>query len=243
MEVIVGNRTYDTNSLRRVCISLGHSDYDPRQQKPTGLFSKLDVYDAGDVYLLVFNVTHQRSEDEDDVIKSEGVIPLSTELGELIASHITSHGRAPAEPRQTLAFVVHDIDGVLTSLRNRVAADPSLTDLVHDLNEMKLCLGVGAFRGSLALAGRALESVLKAILQRSGQKCDNTSMVGALLTQMEKAGIYFDPGTKNVWNIINQQRIVGVHVKEAAPIPSREQAIMVAYAVVDMLKRRLSEEP
>jgi len=241
MEVIVGNRTLETEKLTQVAWSASHSTYDPRRPEPTGLTCSYEIRDAGDLYLLVYSVVNQRSEDEDDVITSRDAVPLTGPLGELITSHFRSHSRPAADRRQDLTFVVHDFDAVLRSIRERQQPDDGLNDLVHDLEEMKLCLSAGAFRGSLALAGRALESSLKAILHRAGRKCDSNWMVGKLLSEMEEAGIYVDPGMKNVWNLINQQRIVGVHAKEAAPIPSREQAIMVAYAVVDTLKRRLAE--
>lgn len=44
---------------------------------------------------------------------------------------------------------------------------------------------------------------------------------------------------KPIWKIINQQRIIGVHVKAQAPIPSREQAFMVSFAVIETIKRLL----
>jgi hypothetical protein len=89
------------------------------------------------------------------------------------------------------------------------------------------------------MAGRVLEAVLKIALQRAGRRVEKDWMVGKLLSEVEEAGLYVDPAAKNIWNLINLQRIVGVHAKELAPIPSREQAVMVVYAVIDTLSRRL----
>lgn len=40
-----------------------------------------------------------------------------------------------------------------------------------------------------------------------------------------------------MWDIINQQRFVGVHAKEAVSIPSLEEAMNVACTVIHMLQR------
>jgi hypothetical protein len=240
MEAIVGNRTFDTDSLPLLCTQISHSDFNPAAPTPTGITSKLDVFDAGAIYLLAFSITHQRSEDEADVVIAKGVIPLPPTLGRLIVAHFTAALGPQTDPRLNIGFVLRDIDKVLERLKKRAPADGRFTDLIYDIEEMRHCLGVGAFRGSLALAGRVLENCLKAIMEQEGIEFEDQWMVGTLLSRMAKSDLYVDPGLTNVWNIINQQRVAGVHAKEAVPIPSREQAIMVAYAVIDMLQRRLA---
>ena len=62
-------------------------------------------------------------------------------------------------------------------------------------------------------------------------------MIGTLLTKLREHGDYVDPALGNVINVINQSRIPAVHAKRAIPIPSRDQAVMVVGAVLDMLRR------
>lgn len=112
-------------------------------------------------------------------------------------------------------------------------------DIKHDLSELQLCLSVGAYRSALAIGGRLLEISLKLLCIDNQIDFSDNWMVGQLIDKITQSGQYIDASLKSVWQIINQQRIVGVHAKSKAPIPSKEQAFMVSFAVVDTLKRVL----
>ena len=112
-------------------------------------------------------------------------------------------------------------------------------DLLEDLNELKICFSNQAYRATLALSGRILEYTLKKGLLQHNIEYDKNWMIGRLLKLYEENGLYFDPGLKNIMNIINQQRIIGVHVKEKVPIPSIEQTMMVIFALIDLINRNL----
>jgi hypothetical protein len=217
-------------------------DYSPDSSfEDDAIGDHYDLYEIPSGYLLTYRIVGQRAAYTPGFVAAQGYAILPRNIGELIINHSNARGNPTpqdhARPRDDLDDVLKDIEGVVTA----VPDVPDLADLRHDLREMKLCLSIGAFRGCLAMAGRVLESCLKAVLRDLGKSVMDDWMVGKLLSEMEAAEIYVDPAMKNVWNIINKQRIVGVHAKEAAPIPSREQAIMVAYAVVDTIKRRLAE--
>ena len=62
-------------------------------------------------------------------------------------------------------------------------------------------------------------------------------MIGRMLKLYEENELYLDLGLKNVMNIINHQRIVGVQVKEKVPVPSIEQAMAVIFALIDLINR------
>lgn len=217
-------------------------DYSPDSSyEDDAIGDHYDLYEIPSGYLLTYRLVGQRAAYTPGFVAAQGYAILPRNIGELIINHTKASGPPPsvehARPRNDLADVLKDMRSTIEGLPDR-SGD---SDLRHDLQEMKLCLSVGAFRGSLALAGRVLETCLKAALREHGRTVQDDWMVGKLLAEMEEANLYVDPAMKNVWNIINKQRIVGVHAKEAAPIPSREQAIMVAYAVIDTLKRRLAE--
>lgn len=112
-------------------------------------------------------------------------------------------------------------------------------DIAHDLGELQLCLGVGAYRSALAIGGRLLEISLKLICLNNQIAVSDKSMVGQLIDKITQSEQYLDASLKSVWQIINQQRIIGVHAKSKAPIPSKEQAFMVSFAVIDTLKKVL----
>jgi len=112
-------------------------------------------------------------------------------------------------------------------------------DIKHDLSELQLCLGVGAYRSALVIGGRLLEISLKLFCLDNQIEFSDNWMVGQLIDKITQSGQYLDTSLKSVWQIINQQRIVGVHAKSKSPIPSKEQAFMVSFAVIDTLKKVL----
>ena len=67
----------------------------------------------------------------------------------------------------------------------------------------------------------------------------SVAVKGKLLDSVRKAAPadYFDPGMGNVANLINQSRIPAVHAKQDIPVPSSDQAVMVAAAVFDVIQR------
>ena len=128
---------------------------------------------------------------------------------------------------------------------NRLAAQisekklPFAEDIKYDLKELERCLDVSAYRAALVISGRILELCLKLFCLTNNIDFSDKMMIGQLIGQINQSEYYLDPSIKNVWDIINQQRIIGVHVKAQAPIPSREQTFMVCFAVIDVLKRLL----
>lgn len=217
-------------------------DYSPDSSfEDDAIGDHYDLYEIPSGYLLTYRIVGQRAAYSPGFVAAQGYAIIPRDIGELILNHRKASDTPPsidhARPRNDLGDVLKDMRRTIEGLPD----SPGDSDLQHDLQEMKLCLSVGAFRGSLALAGRVLETCLKTALRAHGRTVQDDWMVGKLLSEMEEAHLYVDPGMKNVWNIINKQRIVGVHAKDTAPIPSREQAIIVAYAVIDTLKRSLGE--
>ena len=127
--------------------------------------------------------------------------------------------------------------------RVEVANRPAgfFVDLENDLKELLVCMSNAAYRSALALSGRLLELCLRLRLCDIGVAANPDWGVGKLLSEIESHDTeYLDPSLKNIWNIVNQQRIIGVHAKERVPIPSRNQALMVVYAVMDVIDRTIA---
>ena len=85
---------------------------------------------------------------------------------------------------------------------------------------------------------------LKEVLLRHNLQFDPNSMVGTLIKSIRERvpDEYLDSTLMNVVNNINMSRITALHAKEKIPIPSRDQAIMVIFAIRDVVRRNLSHQ-
>ncbi len=166
-----------------------------------------------------------------NIIKMEKLERYFSKLTDTLKLKFTEDSEGNIQTRKD--FLI-EIDRILESkkLEN--------LDMKYDFSELRGCFAIGAYRAALTLMGRILEFQLKIFCQRNSIKLDEKSMIGQIIKSITDSGFYLDPSLVKIWEIINQQRIIGVHIKENAPIPSREQALMVGFAVIETIKR-LSE--
>lgn len=242
MRIDVGRKQYDSTEAKEVCSFAPLIDYSPNRfsaQDAIGYDYRL--FDAGGAYLLGYRIVGQRTAFGPGFVAAEGLVPLPCDVGELIGRRVRAHPGQPVPPSNyNLKTILEHVDRTASVVNSRLAPeDIARAYLLHDLEEMKICVNVGAYRGCLAMAGRILEAVLKIALRRAGRRVEKNCLVGKLLAELEEAGLNADAGARNISNLINLQRIVRVHAKEMAPIPSGEQVVMVVYAVIDALIRRL----
>ena len=133
--------------------------------------------------------------------------------------------------------IYKELEKRLERIREKNQADGNFVDLLSDINEVLCCMKVNAYRASLCLCGRILEWSIKWLLTIHRIPFEKNWMLGSLLGAAENTDTYLDPSLKNCSNIINQQRIAGVHAKERVPIPSKNQALMVLHATLDVVDR------
>jgi hypothetical protein len=137
----------------------------------------------------------------------------------------------------------HDgpINKVVEILRERLLEEWLKTFLLNDLDEIKKTMRVGAFRSAIGCCGRVLEGVLKTIFLVNQLKFDDSWPVGKLFTALEDTGMYLDPASKNMANLINSHRIVAVHCKRESkvPIPSENDAAGIMYLTLGLIERCL----
>jgi hypothetical protein len=113
-------------------------------------------------------------------------------------------------------------------------------DLATSLREMRECFEAGCYIAVMGLGGKILELSLKQRMIDLDFKFDDNWMLGTLVSKLGSLpNEYVDLSLGNLVNIINQSRIPAVHAKRAIPIPSRDQAVMVVAAVIDVLKRTI----
>jgi len=117
-------------------------------------------------------------------------------------------------------------------------------DFLKTIDEIRICFDEGCFIAAIGLCGKILEVCLKELLIRNSIQFDPNSGVGTLIKTIRERvpNEYLDPTLTNVANIINTCRIVAVHAKERIPIPSRDQTIMVIFAIRDVVRRNISHQ-
>ena len=224
-------------------------DYDPASsQIEDSIGEHYRIFEAEDgTYLFEYRIRGQEAFGAPGFTAAEGFFPIPSDVATLLIGRDRSPAEKPkdAATDKKLPFdaIIADLQSWLSKMDSVIDESVELKDdLRNDLREMITCLNANSFRGCLAMAGIVLERILKHFLFRHSIPYSKDSMVGRLLGDIEKSGQYVDPTLKNIWNIINAQRIIGVHAKEAVPIPSRDQAIMVVFAVKDSVTRILTAE-
>ncbi len=140
-----------------------------------------------------------------------------------------------------------DLVRLLPLVRAAAAGTPFSEDLQRSLDELAETLRARCYIAVMCLAGKVLEMCLKLILERSGVRFEDKDGIGTLVGKLrsEKAAVYVDPGLGQVADIVRQARNPAIHASSDIPVPSREQALMVLQATLDILRRtfNLRAEP
>jgi len=189
----------------------------------------------------------QQAQYEDDKISgepkvfTEHLMRIPRDLAELITvkDSLELHDTKPDHDKNAKASEA--FRNLRESYDKFIAENPAFKlvseDIKRDIDELVACCSVHANRASLAMAGRVMELLLKSYLRHCGRSIEDGWMVGKLLAEHDALGEYSDPALKNVWNIINNQRITGVHAKEKTRIPSDNEVFMVIYALSSAIER------
>lgn len=247
MELNVGYTTYDTNESTLIYSFRSLIDYSPNSSMiEDAIGEHYYLYKTkNNSYFIYYKIIGQNGFMEPGYLAADGILPIPKDLAILIQDKGAKNPKDNSAKKQdNVKFedIIADLFNWHENIKNKVKSTFSNPDdLINDLKEMLICLNASSYRGCLALAGVSLERLLKEFLTRNQIQFEKDWMVGKLIGEIEKSGKYVDPSLKNIWNIINAQRIVGVHAKERTPIPSRDQAMMVVYAVKDTTNRMLNE--
>lgn len=174
--------------------------------------------------------------------------------GRWIGYMLTGKGRQLAGSERDLRIAVAELTGgpktevtesvrmLLDECRLGGINEHYREDFLQTLNEIGTCFDHGCFIATIVLCGKILEVCIKEILIRNHVGFDPNQMAGTLLKLMRERvpGEYIDPSLGNVLQIINTSRNTAVHANERIPVPSRDQAIMVIFAMRDVVRRNLS---
>lgn len=116
-------------------------------------------------------------------------------------------------------------------------------DFLKTLEEIAICFDHQCYIATLSLSGKILEICLKEILEKLDIAIEQNSGIGSLLKKIRERDLnnkyYLDPGLQNIGNIINTSRNTAIHSNQLIPIPSRDQVIMVLFALRDVVRRFL----
>ena len=241
MKVNLGWKTLDDNDATWIYGFKSLIDHDPASSDVRDAVG--DHYDVlkskdGD-YLIRYRIRGQESFGAPAFTAAEGLIPIPIDIALLLVDRDTSKANieGKSEPKQFEA-IIGEIEDWISAVEPAIRDSAELAeDVINDLKEMLKCLNVQAYRGCLAMAGVILERTIKQVLSDNHIEYAKDWMVGKLIGELSKSDAYVDPSLKNIWNIINAQRIIGVHATEAIPIPSRDQALMVVFAIKDIVAR------
>jgi hypothetical protein len=173
--------------------------------------------------------------------------------GMWIGYQVSEHGRELASDESQLRRVVapliggpaNEVSQAVADLQTECAEaglnDVYREDFLKSLDEIRICFDAQCFIATIALSGKILEVCLKETLMRNDITPDPNAMVGSLIRSIRERlpDVYLDPALLNVVNVINMSRITAVHAKEKIPIPSRDQATMVIFAMRDVVRRTL----
>jgi hypothetical protein len=202
-------------------------------------------------YVLQYRSIGQRAFMGPGHIAAEGFFPIPTDLAQYLLNRGKREGAGKSPPSRDVTSGGQEggtLEAVIISVMDwLVEQGPKLernfsnhTDIVHDLQEMIDAANIGAFRASLAMAGRVLEQLLNHMMAIHELPLRDGMGVGKKIKSLREGGVYLDAGLSNVHNLINVQRIIGVHANEKVPIPSEDQAVMVIFAVKDSVNRFIS---
>lgn len=174
--------------------------------------------------------------------------------GMWIGYRLTDVGRSLSKSELDLRRAVGDLTGDARSevsnsifslrdeCRNALINDNYKDEFLHTIDEIAKCFDNNCYIAAIGLCGKILEACLKEMLIRNNVEFDEKSMIGSLIRKVKEfvPAEYVDPSLESVSNIINQSRIIAVHAKERIPIPSRDQTIMVIFAMRDVVRRYIS---
>lgn len=115
-------------------------------------------------------------------------------------------------------------------------------DFLNTLHEISVCFRNDCYIASISLSGKVLEICLRDILDQNQVTLERTPTIGYLLTRIRQSvpDQYLDPSIENLAKIISLSRNTSVHYNEQIPIPSRDQAIMVIFAMRDLVNRHFT---
>lgn len=184
---------------------------------------------------------------------------VGSDGGMWIGYQLTDQGRAIAtrseerELRRALGRLIggpaSEVSQSLEQLREECSAVrlpvQFRDDFDHTLREMSTCFDHKCFIATIALAGKICEICLKQTLVDHAIQYDPEAGLGRLLGLVRERcpAAYIDESLGKVAGIVTTHRNAAVHARERVPIPSRDQAISVIFAMRDLVQRRLVQRP
>ena len=175
--------------------------------------------------------------------------------GVWIGYRLTDRGRELAQSDDDLRRAVGELIGgprsevseAIASLYKECEAatiDPRYRDdFLKTLEEIGVCFDAACYIASIALSGKILEVCLKEILDRHDALANPTP---ALASSLAPSGLTCPMSSRSIARECRQYRQREPHHSRAfereVPIPSRDQTIMVLFAMRDVVRRNLSHQ-
>jgi hypothetical protein len=178
---------------------------------------------------------------------------LGTNGGMWIGYRLTDSGRQAASSEAGLRRAVAKLIGgpqsevseavtsLLAECRGAPISEAYRDDFLKTVEEIGICFDNDCLIAVMCLSGKVLEVCVKEVLQRHEVQFDGNQMIGSLIRTVQERvpDQYLDAALNNIANVVNVSRITAVHARERIPVPSRDQAIMVIFAVRDIVRRNI----
>lgn len=199
------------------------------------------------VKLTVSDYKHQRAEYYRTLVKQNllKIKSIAGNLDEAAKSKIIELEKFfnQGNPKAMLGIV-----GTLSIPKQMPAASLNLNlpleirdDIMLDMAEAERCLNAEAYRSSMVLCGRILETALhRKYYDVTGRDLLETSPgigLGSILSKLKESNIEIDPAVAQQIHLINNVRIFSVHKKNTPFQPSKEQAQATMLFTIDILKK------
>ena len=133
------------------------------------------------------------------------------------------------------------LGALLRRCRDRPINPVYKDDFLATLTELRTCFARDCFIACLGLSGKILEICLKQVMIKHNIRFNKTWTIGELLRKLQgaKPDLYLDQNLGAIATVIQKSRNPAVHSSNRVPLPTREQAGMVIYAVIDTVNRTL----
>ena len=115
------------------------------------------------------------------------------------------------------------------------------SDVKADLSEINKCFNSGAYRSSVILCGRILETVLHRKYYEATKKdlLEKSPGIGLgnIIAKLKDKNVQLDPALTQQVHLINNVRVFSVHKKKQAFCPSKDQTHAIILYTLDILEK------
>lgn len=142
-----------------------------------------------------------------------------------------------------ISEVTKSVSDLVEMCKNKQINNNFKDDFIRTLEEIAVCFQNECYIATVSLCGKILEICITDVLQSNNIDTSNIRMLGNLIREARNRvpNRYFDPSLENIAKIISLSRNSAIHYNEIIPIPSRDETIMVIFAIRSVVTRHFGQ--